>query len=139
MITAKNCVARLSRYKSALNRFKTLGFVKVFSDNLADAVGATSSQVRKDFSVFGISGSKRGGYKIDELIEKINNILGKNEIQQVIIVGAGNIGNALMNFKGFEKEGMKIVACFDTDPTKINRLGNIQVLPIEELKGFVLN
>ncbi len=139
MITAKNCVARLSRYKSALNRFKTLGFVKVFSDNLADAVGATSSQVRKDFSVFGISGSKRGGYKIDELIEKINNILGKNEVQQVIIVGAGNIGSALMNFKGFEKEGMKIVACFDTDPTKVNRLGNIQVLPIEELKSFVLN
>lgn len=139
MITAKNCVIRLSRYKSALNRLKTLGFVKVFSDNLADAVGATSSQVRKDFSIFGISGSKRGGYKIDELIEKISNILGKNEVQKVIIAGAGNIGTALMKYKGFEKEGMKIVAGFEMDASKVNREIDIPVLPIEELKGFVLD
>ena len=139
MITAKNCVIRLSRYKSALNRLKTLGFVKVFSDNLADAVGATSSQVRKDFSIFGISGSKRGGYKIDELIEKISNILGKNEVQKVIIAGAGNIGTALMKYKGFEKEGMKIVASFEMDPSKVNREIDIPVLPIEELKSFVVD
>ncbi|MDD3087467.1 MAG: winged-helix domain-containing protein, partial [Candidatus Omnitrophica bacterium] len=51
MITAKNCIIRLSRYKNALYRLQTLGFVKVFSDNLADAVGVTAAVVRKDFSV----------------------------------------------------------------------------------------
>ena len=137
MIVNKNCVIRLSRYKNALYRLKALGFVKVFSDNLADALGILPSQVRKDFSLFGLTGNKRGGYQIEELITKINNILGKNQIQKVIIVGAGNIGTALMKYKGFEKEGMKIMACFDTDSTKFNRQAPIPVLPIEELEGFV--
>lgn len=137
MITTKNCVIRLSRYKNALNRFKSLGFVKVFSDNLADAVSVTSSQVRKDFSLFGISGNKKGGYKVDELIEKINIILGKNEIQQVILAGAGHMGKALLKYKGFEKEGMKVVACFDIDPTKLNREAATPILPTKEMKDFV--
>ncbi|MDD5259882.1 MAG: redox-sensing transcriptional repressor Rex [bacterium] len=136
-MTTKNCVIRLSRYKNALNRFKSLGFVKVFSDNLADAVGVTSSQVRKDFSIFGISGNKKGGYKVDELVEKINIILGKNEIQQVILVGAGHMGKALLKYKGFEKEGMKIVACFDVDPTKLNREAQTPILSTKEMKDFV--
>ncbi len=137
MITTKNCVIRLSRYKNALNRFKSLGFVKVFSDNLADAVGVTSSQVRKDFSLFGISGNKKGGYKVDELVDKINIILGKNEIQQVVLVGAGHMGKALLKYKGFEKEGMKIVACFDIDQTKLNREALTPILPAKEMKDFV--
>ncbi len=137
MITTKNCVIRLSRYKNALNRFKSLGFVKVFSDNLADAVSVTSSQVRKDFSLFGISGNKKGGYKVDELVEKINIILGKNEIQQVVLVGAGHMGKALLKYKGFEKEGMKVVACFDIDPVKLNREAATPILPTKEMKDFV--
>ena len=137
MIVNKNCVIRLSRYKNALYRLKALGFVKVFSDNLADALGILPSQVRKDFSLFGLTGNKRGGYQIEELITKINNILGKDQIQKVIIVGAGNIGTALMKYKGFEKEGMKIMGCFDADSTKFNRQAPIPVLPIEELEGFV--
>lgn len=137
MITTKNCVIRLSRYKNALNRFKSLGFVKVFSDNLADAVSVTSSQVRKDFSLFGISGNKKGGYKVDELVEKINIILGKNEIQQVVLVGAGHMGKALLKYKGFEKEGMKVVACFDVDPVKLNREAATPILPTKEMKDFV--
>ena len=88
----KNCIIRLSRYKNALIRFKTLGFIKIFSEYLADAVGVTSAQVRKDFSLFGISGNKRGGYQIDALITKLNSILGKNEVQKVVLVGAGQLG-----------------------------------------------
>lgn len=139
MLINKNCVIRLSRYKNALYRLRTLGFVKVFSDNLADAVEVLPSQVRKDFSIFGLAGNKRGGYQIDILISKINNILGKDQVQKVIIIGVGNIGTALMKYKGFEKEGMKIMACFDTDTTKLNRQAEISVLPVEELKDFVQN
>jgi len=137
MITNKNCIIRLSRYKNALYRLQALGFVKVFSDNLADAVGVTASQVRKDFSIFGISGNKKGGYQIDSLLEKLNSILGKDQLQKVIVVGAGHIGSALMRYRGFEKEGIKIVAGFDIDPAKINRSNSVPVLPLEEAKGFI--
>ncbi|MFH0917816.1 MAG: redox-sensing transcriptional repressor Rex [Candidatus Omnitrophota bacterium] len=137
MKTNKNCVIRLSKYKNALNRLQALGFVKVFSDNLADAIGVTASQVRKDFSIFGISGNKRGGYKIEELIEKINNILGKNELNKVIIVGVGKLGMALLKYKGFEKEGIKIVASFDIDSTKYVNDADVPVLPLEKLNDFV--
>jgi redox-sensing transcriptional repressor len=137
MKTNKNCIIRLSKYKNALNRLQVLGFVRVFSDNLADAIGVTASQVRKDFSIFGISGNKRGGYKIEELIERINNILGKNELNKVIIVGAGKLGMALLKYKGFEKEGIKIVASFDLDPTKYAGDADVPVLPLDELGNFV--
>jgi redox-sensing transcriptional repressor len=137
MITNKNCIVRLSRYKKALQRFKALGLIKIFSEYLADAAGTTSVQVRKDFSLFGISGNKRGGYYIDALIEKLNDILGKNELQKVILVGSGHMGAALMKYKGFEKEGIKIVAAFDIDPAKINKSGQIPVFPLEELKSYI--
>lgn len=139
MLVNKNCVIRLSRYKNALIRLKSLGFVKVFSDNLADAVGATASQVRKDFSIFGISGNKKGGYLIDPLIERMNSILGKNVVQKVIIVGAGNIGMALMKYKGFEKEGIKIVAAFESAQSKLKNIGEIPIFPVEQIKDFVKN
>lgn len=128
---------RLSKYKAALCHLKSLGFVRIFSDNLADAVEVTSSQVRKDFSIFDISGNKRGGYKIDELIEKINTILGKDELQKVIIVGLGKLGSALMQYTGFEKEGIKIVAGFDTDTAKLKLKDKGAVLPLGALPEFV--
>ena len=137
MVTNKNCILRLSRYKNALARFKALGFLKIFSDYLADAVGVTSAQVRKDFSLFGISGNKRGGYQIDALIEKLNDILGKNELQKVVMTGAGNLGSALMKYKNFEKEGIKIIAAFDIDPAKHNVKLPVPVYPLEELEMFV--
>lgn len=137
MASNRNCVIRLSRYKNALYRFEKLGFVKVFSDNLGEAVGVTSSQVRKDFSLFGITGNKRGGYQVKALIEKLNEILGKNELQNVVIVGSGNIGNALIKYKGFEKEGIKIIAAFDIDPAKFRENPEVPVLSLERIKDFV--
>ncbi|MDO8488922.1 MAG: redox-sensing transcriptional repressor Rex [Candidatus Omnitrophota bacterium] len=137
MKTNKLCIMRLSKYKAALYRLKSLGFVRIFSDNLADAVEVTSSQVRKDFSIFDISGNKRGGYKIDELIEKINTILGKDELQKVVIVGLGKLGSALTHYTGFEKEGIKICAAFDIDVSKFKRKEKTPVLPLEDLPEFV--
>lgn len=137
MVANKNCIIRLSRYKNALYRLQALGFVKVFSDNLADAVGGTAAQVRKDFSMFGISGNKKGGYQIDALLEKLNSILGKDRIQEVVVIGAGHIGSALMRYRGFEKEGIKIAAGFDIDPAKINHSGGITVLPLGETRRFI--
>ena len=137
MVMNRKCILRLSRYKNALKRLKALGFVKVFSGNLADAAGVTSSQVRKDFSLFGITGNRRGGYKVDELVTKIREILGKNEIQKVVIIGIGNIGNALLRYKGFETGGIRIVAGFDIDPSRYQSLTGIQILPLEEFRPYV--
>ncbi|MBN2831259.1 MAG: redox-sensing transcriptional repressor Rex [Candidatus Omnitrophica bacterium] len=136
-MTTKNCIIRLSRYKNALYRLQALGFVKFFSDNLADAVGVTAAVVRKDFSVFGISGNKKGGYQIETLLEKLNSILGKDRLQKVVVIGAGHIGSALMRYRGFEKEGIKIAAGFDIDPSKVNRSSPVPILPLEEIKGFI--
>ena len=137
MITNRKCIIRLSRYKNALNRLKALGFVKVFSDNLADAAGATPSQVRKDFSLFGISGNRRGGYKVDQLVEQLNEILGKNELQKVVIAGVGHIGRALLKYNGFETGGLKIVAGFDTDPEKFDEEGEVPIYPLDNFRNFV--
>lgn len=133
----KKCIIRLSRYKNALKRLKALGFVKVFSGNLADAAGVSSSQVRKDFSVFGIKGNRRGGYKVDELIPQMEEILGKKEQQNAVVVGLGNIGKALLRYKGFQSGGIHIAAAFDIDPEKYNSSFDVQVLPMENFREFV--
>jgi redox-sensing transcriptional repressor len=137
MTNKKNYILRLSRYKSALYRFHQLGFVKIFSDYLAESVGVTSALVRKDFSIFGIHGNKRGGYQISTLIEKLNDILGKNQVQKVVIIGAGSLGTALMKYKNFEKEGIKIEAVFDIDPSKIHQKSPLPILPVSDLEQFV--
>ncbi len=133
----RSCIIRLSRYKNALNRLKALNFVRVFSDNLADAAGVTAAQVRKDFSLFGITGNRRGGYKVDELSDQLNKILGKNQLQEFIAIGVGNIGRALLHYPGFERSGINIAAGFDIDPAKFNREGNPPVLPLDQLAEFV--
>jgi redox-sensing transcriptional repressor len=137
MTVNKKVVARLSSYRTALLRFNVLGFVKVFSDTLAEAVGVTSAQVRKDFSLFGISGNKKGGYQTEVLIEKLQALLGKDRVQPVVIAGIGNIGTALIKYKAFESEAIKIVAGFDIDPAKINRKAKVSVLPLNEMVGFI--
>jgi redox-sensing transcriptional repressor len=137
MISNKKVILRLSHYKSALTRFKALGFVKIFSEYLAEAVGATSAQVRKDFSLFGISGNKRGGYKIDDLLQKLNTILGKNEIQKVVLVGAGHLGSALLKYRNFEQEGIKILAAFDIDPAKQLQKSHTPIFPLDQMVKFI--
>jgi redox-sensing transcriptional repressor len=114
-----------------------MGLIRVVSNNLADATGVTALQVRKDFSLSGITGNKKGGYQVDNLIEKLNQILGKNEVEKVILAGVGKIGKALVQYNGFEQEGIKIVAAFDIDPQKYNDDIDIPVLPLEKLKDYV--
>lgn len=133
----RSCIIRLSRYKNALNRLRTLNFVRVFSDNLADAAGVTAAQVRKDFSLFGITGNRRGGYKVDELAEQLNKILGKDQLHEFIVIGVGNIGRALLHYPGFERSGINVAAGFDIDPAKFNQDSKPPVLPLDQLAGVI--
>jgi redox-sensing transcriptional repressor len=136
-MTNRGCVIRLSRYKNALLRLRSLNFVRVFSENLADAAGVTATQVRKDFSIFGITGNRRGGYKVDELIDQINKVLGKDRLHKFVLAGIGNLGKALLGYPGFQVSGIKIVAGFDIDPTKLRVEDDVPVLPLEDLGGYV--
>lgn len=132
-------IMRLLKYKNALRRMKSFGFIKAYSNNLGDAIGLSSVQVRKDFSLFNIAGNKKGGYTIDDLLNRIDEILGKHVSHDIILIGCGKIGNALINYSGFESEGLRIVAAFDHNPEKVNRDAAIPILPIEELRDYIVN
>ncbi len=130
-------IMRLLKYKNALRRMKSFGFIKAYSNNLGDAIGITSVQIRKDFSLFNITGNKKGGYNIDDLLEQIDEILGKQISHNIILVGNGKIGKALVNYRGFENEGIRIVAAFDSNPEEVDRDAKIPVYPVEEIKDFI--
>jgi redox-sensing transcriptional repressor len=139
MKISKDTILRLSQYKNVTVKLKSLGFLKVFSDNLADALGISSSLVRKDFAMFDIKGNKRGGYSVDELIDKLNTILGKKDnIQSVIIIGCGRIGSALLNYYKYPKDGITVKAGFDISPdVKSLNDTNIPIYDISELESFI--
>lgn len=133
----KSLVTRLVKYQRVLRKLKALGFIKVFSNNLGDAVGVSSAVVRKDFSMINIPGNKRGGYTIDALTEDLANILGAREDKDVILVGCGRIGQALMNYQEFAKEGIRIVAGFDSSVDRHNAAATIPVFPMTRLVEYV--
>ena len=133
----KRIIERLSRYKNVLYRFRELGFEKIFSDYLAEEIGVTSSQVRKDFSMFGITGNKRAGYRIEDLIEHLETIFQKQTRQKVVIIGAGRLGTALSNYKGFNRVNIDVIAAFDIDPSKISENSALPVYSISKLNSFV--
>lgn len=132
----KSLVTRLVKYQRVLRKLKSLGFVQVFSNNLADAVGVTAAVVRKDFSLINVPGNKRGGYNIDTLTQDLAGVLGTQGDKSVVLVGCGRIGSALMSYSEFAKEGIRIVAGFDLYPEKAMGSG-IPIYPITELANFV--
>ena len=130
-------LVRITRYYRALNRLRAIGLEKVFAHNLADAAGVSAAVVRKDFSLLSIHGQKRGGYEITDLID-ISSILGKGEPQNVIVVGCGRIGKALMHYSGFEPDGIRIAAGFDSDPLVYSDASHpVPVYPISRLDEMV--
>ncbi len=128
---------RLSQYRSVLYKLKALGFVRVFSDNLGDALELSPALVRKDFSLFHLTGNKRVGYQIDDLLAKLNRLLGKDKTQKIVIVGCGKIGQALMSYSGFAREGIQVVAGFDTNPAVINPHAPLPILDLKEFGPFI--
>lgn len=137
MSTNKEFIERLLKYKNVLINLKKIGIVKVFSDNIGDATGLTSSQVRKDFSVLKIRGNKRGGYQIDNLISDLNAILGKDKPQKVIVAGCGKIGRALIEYNGFHAGNIEIVAGFDTTAEKVGDSESVPIYYLDEMEDFI--
>ena len=133
----KDFILRLTKYKRLIHKLKALGFEKVFSNNLGDAIGVTPALVRKDFSILHLSGNKRGGYNIDMLVEEFDRILGGNTPQNVVIVGCGRIGTALMQYSGFTSDDLTIVAGFDQNPKNVSNPSHVPVYGMDKLQDFI--
>jgi len=106
-------VYRLSVYFRGLQRLKANGIHTVASEALAKAAGVKSTQLRKDLTYFGQFGTRGLGYDVEQLADMISDVLGTTSLQPVVLVGVGNLGLALLSYRGFEKEGFEIIAAFD--------------------------
>ena len=134
----KKSIKRLLLYRLCLVKFKEMGFNKVFSYNLGFEAGVSAEQIRKDYSHFKITGNKKGGYDIDEVLEKLNYIFRRNKWQKVIIVGMGNIGRALSHYEcGFTERKQYIVAGFEIDPIKIKKTYNVPVYAMSAMPDYI--
>ena len=115
----KKTIYRLSLYHRCLNKLFENGHETVSSSVLAKAAGVGASQLRRDISHVGQFGTRGLGYQVEELRMAIRDALGREHLQPVILVGAGNLGSALLRYGGFQKEGFEVVAAFDAVPEAV--------------------
>ena len=138
MVIPRKAVYRLSLYYRVLERLNQNRIETVSSDALAKAAGVKPTQLRKDLTYFGQFGTRGLGYKVDSLLAKLTGVLRTTRFQPVILVGAGNLGSALLRYDGFAKEGFEIVAAFDIRPegAKTDNC-KVPIQPVEQMKEFV--
>ncbi len=131
-------VERLSVYRKAVDELHRDGVEYVFSQQLADAVGVTSAQLRRDLSSFGSFGNIARGYNVYQMTRTLGRILGTDTPQTVVLVGVGDLGRSLLAYRGFEERGFHIGAIFDRDPDKIGRVfAGRRCFDIEDLEQVV--
>ncbi len=131
-------VYRISYYLRQLESLQQSAHETVSSKQLGKALGFTDAQVRKDLTYFGQFGHPGVGYRVDELIHRLKKILGTDRVWPVILIGAGNLGRALMSYKGFLRKGFQLAAVFDADPAKIGRrFGELEIQSMEKLSDCV--
>ena len=138
LVIPRKTIYRLSIYLRCLARLRENGIGTVSSEALAKAAGVKPTQLRKDLAYFGTFGTRGLGYDVAELSKKISEELGTSSLQPVILVGVGNLGLALLSYRGFEKEGFEIIAAFDAEPRR-QRDKKIKqpVIGMEQLPEFV--
>jgi len=130
----KVVVSRLSLYLRELQRLEAAGQHTISSGQLGTLLGFSDAQVRKDLGFFGQFGYPGVGYRCDELIRAMRDILGTNQPWNVVMVGVGNLGQALLGYRGFGRQNFTIVAAFDADPAKVGQ--SVQGLVIQPLDAL---
>jgi len=133
-------INRLSIYHRCLEKItkKGKGLEVISSFKIAEMTGINSAQIRKDLAYFGEFGKRGIGYPIIDLEKELKKILGLDKKWSVIIAGAGNLGKALVKYKGFQKRGFIIKGIFDNNPSKIGKkLGHIFIYDTKEVKRFI--
>jgi redox-sensing transcriptional repressor len=128
---ADSTVRRLSAYLRFLEDFEGRGLKTISSDELARRGGTTSAQVRKDLSFFGSFGKRGLGYSVPELAGRLREILGLGRKWKIVIVGAGKIGAALVQYRGFKQRGFHILAAYDNDSAKIGK--TMEGIPVRDI------
>lgn len=132
-------IKRLPRYHRYLNSLLELGIKRVSSKELSTRMGITASQIRQDLNCFGGFGQQGYGYNVESLYTEIGNILGINKTFNCIIIGAGNMGQALANYGNFEKRGFSIIGVFDVNPELIGKnIKDLEVMSLDTIDDFVV-
>ena len=130
-------VRRLPRYLRYLDELCAKGVMRISSKTLASLLGLTASQIRQDLNCFGGFGQQGYGYNVKKLRDEIAGIIGVENSYTAIIIGAGNIGRALINNFSFPKRGFALLAAFDKNPELLGTLKGIKIMDISELDGFI--
>jgi redox-sensing transcriptional repressor len=115
-------VERLSVYRRKLEELSHEGVESIHSHQLAALVGVTPAQLRRDLASFGSYGNIARGYDVAKMIGTISRIIGTDKMQNVGLAGVGDLGRALLSYRGFEERGFRIAAAFDIDPAKVGRV-----------------
>lgn len=128
-------IRRLPRYYRHLDDLLRAGTVRISSSSLARSMGLTASQIRQDLSCFGGFGQQGYGYNVERLRSEVADILGMNRDHTVAILGAGNLGRALMENFPFKSNGFRLVAAFDVDPELVGvQISGTPVYHVDELE-----
>ncbi len=134
----KKAIYRLSIYLRCLQKLADSGQGTVSSTTLAKVAGVKPAQLRRDLGYLGQIGTRGLGYPVESLVTTIREALGRQQLQPVILVGAGNLGSALLRYQGFQKEGFEVVAAFDAKPEEARaRELKIPVHGISEIENFI--
>lgn len=129
---------RLSVYLRSLQRLREEGVAQVSSQELADRFHLSPTQIRKDLTQFGEFGIRGVGYRVDHLEERLRSLLGLDVCRNMVLVGVGNLGRALLRHPGFNSSSFRLVGAVDADPKKIGRrVGRLTVEPPEALPRLV--
>ncbi len=131
-------IRRLPRYYRYLGDLLEEGVDRISSNEMSERMKVTASQIRQDLNNFGGFGQQGYGYKVRYLHDEIGKILGLDREHHIIVIGAGNMGQALANYANFEKRGFIIIALFDVNPDLIGKtVRNIPILDINDMPQFV--
>ena len=130
-------IRRMPRYYRYLGELLDAGVERISSNELSNLMKVTASQIRQDLNNFGGFGQQGYGYNVQYLYEEIGKILGLNKEHNIIIIGAGNLGQAIANYMKFDKLGFKMIALFDISPELIGQeIRGVKILPLDELDQF---
>ncbi|WP_311492281.1 redox-sensing transcriptional repressor Rex [uncultured Anaerococcus sp.] len=131
-------IKRLPKYYRYLESINEKGIIRVSSKELSDITGLTASQIRQDLNHFGCFGQQGYGYNVKELIDELSKIIGVDKSYKIILIGYGNIGHALYQYKSFGDLGYEFQAVFDKEPKNLSN-HDLKVRDIKDLPEFLAN
>ena len=131
-------VKRLPRYYRYLGDLSDRGVTRISSMELSQLMNITASQIRQDLNNFGCFGQQGYGYNVEMLKDEIGKILGLNRVYKLVIIGAGNLGQALASYSRFAKRGFIFIGLFDINPKLVGKVvSGLTIMHVDELKDFL--